>query len=238
MKVLRCILVDDELPALTYLRTLCGQLPNVQVVKAYNDAEKMLAELQGQEFDVCVLDIEMPQMNGLELAKQLEGKAVIFSTAYREYAADAFDLSAVDYLRKPYQLERLEKAFVKARAWLDGRGAHLGVAEFNSNIGRVVLHFNDIGLITTAESDRRDKRVILNSGQEVLLKNVSFEELLQALPAAHFCRINRKTIITFSNVAAYTHDWITYNLQGASTRQIKLSLTASYRDAFTMKIKH
>ena len=237
MKTLKCILVDDELPGLTYLRTLCRQLPDVQVVKVYNDPEKMLAEAHELDFDVCVLDIEMPRMNGLELAKHLVGKAVIFSTAYREYAADAFDLEAVDYLRKPYQLERLEKAFVKARAWLDSLSANMGSAEFNSNIGRILLHFNDISLITNAESDRRDKRVILNQGQEVLLKNVSFEELLHVLPSSNFCRINRKTIVALGNVVAYTHDWITYNLQDSSAQQLKLSLTASYRDAFTAKVK-
>ncbi len=237
MKTLKCILVDDELPGLNYLRILCRQLPDVQVVKVYNDAERVLSEANRLDFDVCILDIEMPRLNGLEIAKHLVGKAIIFSTAYHEYAADAFDLGVVDYIRKPYQLERLEKALIKARAWLESLSPSLGAAEFNSNIGRILLHFNDIGLVTSAENDRRDKRVVSTQGQDILLKNVSFEELLQVLPPSHFCRINRKTVIALDYVTAYTHDWITYNFQYAPEKSMKLRLTTPYRDAFKAKIR-
>src|SRR5690554_3403746 len=115
MQTIRCVLVDDELPGLTYLRALCSQLPDVEVIKSFNNPMKFLDEMGSLDFDVCILDVAMPGMNGIELAERLRDTGVIFSTAYHQYAADAFDLNAIDYLRKPYQLERLEKAFRKVR---------------------------------------------------------------------------------------------------------------------------
>jgi len=86
---IRCILVDDELPMLAYLQALCGQLPDVEVVKSYNNPLKLLDELDRLDFNTCVLDITMPGIDGLQLAEKLRGKAVIFSTAYKEHAAEA-----------------------------------------------------------------------------------------------------------------------------------------------------
>ena len=80
---------------------LCEQLPELEVVKAFNNPEVFLSELPNLDFDLCILDIEMPQMNGMQVANLLNGKAVIFTTAYKEYAAEAFDLDAVDYVSKP-----------------------------------------------------------------------------------------------------------------------------------------
>ena len=111
---LKCLLLDDELPGLTYLRMLCEQIPELEVVKAFNDPLKLLRASADLEFDLCITDIEMPGLSGLELAQLLKGKQVIFITAYKEFAAEAFDLDAVDYIRKPIQKERLEKAIFKA----------------------------------------------------------------------------------------------------------------------------
>ena len=93
---IKCLLLDDELPGLTYLKMICEQVPGVEVVRAFNDPLKFIAESEQLDFDLCILDIEMPQMSGLEVARLLAGKPVIFTTAYKEYAAEAFDLNAID----------------------------------------------------------------------------------------------------------------------------------------------
>jgi len=111
---LKCLLLDDELTGLSYLKMLCEQIPELEVVKAFNSPLKFFTELPKLDFDLCILDIEMPEMNGLQVANLLNGRPVIFTTAYKEYAADAFDLNAVDYVRKPLTKERLEKAVKKA----------------------------------------------------------------------------------------------------------------------------
>ncbi|MBD1434836.1 response regulator [Sphingobacterium sp. DN00404] len=154
--MIKCVILDDEFPMLTYLQALCRELGNVDVIKSYNSPLKFLGDLENLDFDTCILDINMPGINGLELAEKLAGKAIIFSTAYKDYAAEAFDLDAVDYLRKPYQLERLEKAFDKAQAWLSNKNQVSAVyVELNTNLGKSRMNTNDIAYITVAENDRR-----------------------------------------------------------------------------------
>lgn len=78
---------------------LCEQIPELEIVKAFNNPSTFLKELPNLEFDLCIMDIEMPDMNGLQVANLLNGKPVIFTTAYKEYAAEAYDLDAIDYVR-------------------------------------------------------------------------------------------------------------------------------------------
>ncbi|HMK07155.1 MAG TPA: response regulator, partial [Flavobacterium sp.] len=111
---LKCLLLDDELPGLAYLKMLCGQIPELEIIKAFNDPEKLLAAIPMLDFDLLISDIEMPGIDGLSLANSLKGKLIIFATAYKDYAADAFDMDAVDYITKPIKLERLQKAVLKA----------------------------------------------------------------------------------------------------------------------------
>jgi two-component system, LytTR family, response regulator len=115
------LLLDDELPALSYMKVLCEQLPDVEVVKAFNEPQLFLDSINNLNFNACILDIQMPGISGLEVAQKLSGKAIIFTTAYKEYAAEAFDLHAVDYLRKPIQKERLEQAILKAKTFVQNQ---------------------------------------------------------------------------------------------------------------------
>ena len=110
---LRCLLLDDELPGLTYLKMLCEQLPELEVVKAFNSPDIFLKEVPNLDFDLCILDIEMPAMNGLHVANLLQGKPVIFVTAYKEFAAEAFDLDAIDYVRKPVKKRTAATGYTK-----------------------------------------------------------------------------------------------------------------------------
>ena len=113
--MLKCLLIDDELLSLKYLQLLCEQLADVEIVKSFVDPEVFLNQYQELDFDFCILDIEMPKMSGLQIADILKDIPVIFVTAYKEYAFDAFELNAVDYLAKPIKLERLSQAIEKVR---------------------------------------------------------------------------------------------------------------------------
>lgn len=102
------------MPGLTYLKMLCEQIPELEIVKAFNDPQKLLDEVPNLDFDLCISDIEMPGIDGLTLANLLQNKLVIFTTAYKNYASEAFDIDAVDYVTKPVTKERLERAVAKA----------------------------------------------------------------------------------------------------------------------------
>lgn len=226
--------MDDELPGLTYLRMLCEQLEGVEVVKAFNDPLKLLAESKQLDFDLCILDIEMPGLNGLEIARLLHNRPVIFTTAYKEYAAEAFDLDAVDYIRKPIQKERLEKALQKAVGKLNTPAADTTkqFVQLNTSLGKTLLFFDQLLMVTTSETDRRDKLALLDNGQTLVLKNISFTQLLQLLPATAFCRINKKDILALRAVNFFSHDEITTHITGPDNKPLILALGDSYRADF------
>ena len=118
---LRVLIVDDEAPARMRLRNLlddiADSMPTVVVAEA-GDGVEALEAINGMEVDVALVDIRMPRMDGIELARHLAGlakpPAVIFATAYDQYAVKAFELSAVDYLLKPVKAARLAEALGKA----------------------------------------------------------------------------------------------------------------------------
>lgn len=229
---LKCVLLDDELPGLTYLKLLCDQIQTLEVVKAYNSPEKFLSEVKDLDFDLCILDIQMPGMNGLQVANLLRNKLKIFTTAYKEYAADAFDLDAVDYVRKPIQKDRLQQAVEKAVARFNSDKQKKDFIQLNTDKGKALIFYNNIGYIRTSDTDSRDKIVILTDGSTLTLKNISFESLIKHLPPAQFCRINKKEIIAIKTVFAYSYDEITTSLTDPSGNSVKLSLSEIYKPTF------
>lgn len=233
---LRCLLLDDELPGLMYLKMLCEQIPEVEIVKAFNDPLLLLKDAPNLEYDLCILDIEMPGMNGLDVAKALQGKPVIFTTAYKEYAAESYDLEAIDYIRKPIQKERLEKAIQKACDVLLKSIDEKQFAQFNTNKGKMLLFFKDVLLVTIAETDKRDKLVYLENGEEIILKNTSFDQLLSLLPGNAFCRISKKEVVAIKAVKFFIHNEITTHIMDSVGTNLKISLSENYRKDFLSKV--
>jgi len=235
---LKCLLLDDELPALSYIKVLCEELPDVEVVKAFNDPEKFLEAIPGLDFNVCILDIQMPGFTGLEVAQHLKDKLIIFTTAYKEFAAEAFDLNAVDYIRKPLQKERFEKAILKAKEILKNKiSSEKTQALWNTDKGKTLINFNDILYIKASETDSRDKLVCLVNEKKTTLKNVSFEQILSILPSKLFCRINKKEIIALKTVVNFTADEITTSIFFKHESPLKLQLSEVFRDDFKLKLK-
>ncbi len=216
---------------------LCEQIPEVEVIKAFNDPMKLIQTCNDLDFDLCITDIEMPGLNGLEVAQLLKGKPIIFITAYKEFAAEAFDLDAVDYIRKPIQKERLEKAILKAAKWIEKGKAEKQFMQLNSNKGKALVSFEELRLISSAEKDKRDKIAYMENGQEIILKNISFEQLLFLLPADRFCRISKKDIISLRAVKYFTHQEITTNIIPENLdKELVLSLGENFRKEFLEKV--
>jgi len=235
---LKCLLLDDELPALSYIKVLCEEIQDVEVVKAFNDSAKFLEAIPNLDFNLCILDIQMPNYTGLEVAQHLKDKLIIFTTAYKEFAADAFDLNAVDYIRKPLQKERFEKAISKAKSILQNQSEpQLKQALWNTDKGKTLLLFDDILYIIASETDSRDKVVYLENGDKTTIKNTSFEQILATLPAPKFCRVNKKEIIAIKTVVHFTSDEIKTNIRLKNGNFVTSTLSEVFRDEFKQKIK-
>lgn len=233
---LKCLLLDDELPGLAYLKLLCEQIPELEVVRAFNDPELFLKEFAGLDFDLVILDIEMPGVNGIQVAALLKGKPVIFTTAYKEYATDAFDLDAVDYLIKPVKFERLKQAVNKAIQRSPVEDKAVKYIRLNTDKGNALIHVDQLAYVSTSEIDSRDKIALLENGTSLILKNISFEKLIALLPDADFCRVNKKEMIALKRVQYFSADQITTNISFQSEKPMVLLLGEPYRADFMRKI--
>jgi DNA-binding LytR/AlgR family response regulator len=233
---LRCLLLDDELPGLSYLKLLCEQIDGIEVVKAFSDPEIFLKEFPGLEYDLCILDIEMPGTTGIEIAKLIKDKPVIFTTAYKDYAADAFDLDAIDYVVKPIEPKRLQKAINRAFQRIISPNKPIKHLRINSEKGIALLDIDQLGYIRTSGIDSRDKTAFMLNGTSHLLKNISFKQLASLLPSESFCQVNKKEMISLSIVQYFSNDQITTNIYTYSEKPLILNLGESYRFSFNRKI--
>lgn len=216
---------------------LCEQIPELEIIKSFNDPQKLLDEVPKLDFDLCISDIEMPGIDGLTLANLLKDKLVIFTTAYKNYAAEAFDIDAVDYITKPVTKERLEKAVAKALERFNKVELSKKFIHLNTDKGKSLLYFDQIQYIKTALTDSRDKEVLLADGSLLILKNINFDSLLSQLPKANFCRVNKKEIIAISAVQFFNHNEITLSLHENNGKPIVLVLSETYRNDFLTKVK-
>jgi DNA-binding LytR/AlgR family response regulator len=232
---IKCVLLDDEIPGLTYLKMLCQQIPELEVVKAYNDPQKLVHDSANVDFDLCILDIEMPKLNGVQVASSLKNKSIIFATAHREYAADAFDLDAVDFVQKPVTKERLQVAIKKVLARRPQEKENKEYIQLNTDRGKTIIRINDIAYVTTSDVDGRDKVVVMKDNSSVVLKNISFESLQSQLPAHTFCRVNKRSLISLQIVDSYSFESITTTLS-SDGKPLVFALNEVYRDQFQKAI--
>ncbi|WP_312902587.1 LytR/AlgR family response regulator transcription factor [Chryseobacterium taichungense] len=227
--MIKCVILDDELLAISYLKLLCEQIEGVEVIKAFNDPKVFLKEIGNIDCNVCILDIEMPGMNGLQVAELIsDSKKIIFTTAYKEYAAEAFDLNVVDYVRKPIKKERLIQAFEKAKELIQN-SQKKSLIEWNTNIGKTVIFTDQIAYIKTSEIDSRDKDIILNDGTNIVLKNLNFKNLLEMLPDKDFAQVNKKEIIALSSIKVFSTNEIITTIPAESDGFLKLQIGETYR---------
>jgi two-component system LytT family response regulator len=217
MAKIRTLIVDDEPLARERVRLLLEKELDVEVIGECGDGTEALQVIQGSKPDLVFLDIQMPELDGFGLLARLEGDplpAVIFVTAFDEYALKAFEVHALDYLLKPFDAERLQAALQRARQWIQRkqtgeRDPRLGglVADLRASPkpadrlavksgGRMILL--KMGEIDWVES--ADNYVNLHVGKESHLLRETMNALEVRLPADKFLRISRSTIVNLDRI--------------------------------------
>ena len=201
MKI-RCIAIDDESPALLLMREYISRIPFLQLQYTFEDAVKGQALLQQEGTDLLFVDINMPDISGLELVRSLsQPPMVIFTTAYKNFAVDGFELDAVDYLVKPIAFERFEKAVKKAQEFYTYRQrthqSEIPDALFVYVEYRLVkINLADIEYIESLEDYIR----IHTTTGKPLMTLMTLKKVLEKLPADQFRRIHRSYIVAFAKV--------------------------------------
>jgi DNA-binding LytR/AlgR family response regulator len=206
-----CLLIDDEPLALKVLENHIESIPHLEITASCSNAFAAMQILQENNIDLMFLDIQMPKFIGTAFLRTLrKPPKVIFTTAYKDYAVEAFDLNAIDYLLKPVTLERLIKAVNKISIEPSTSIAEEqtvleqeGFAYFRSDRKMIKVKFDDILFIESM----KDYVKVVRSGEKPLLVKQSISSLENMLPSNHFVRIHRSFIVAIGKITAFTnHD--------------------------------
>jgi DNA-binding LytR/AlgR family response regulator len=219
---IKCLIVDDEPLALDALETLLGKIPDVKLTSRCRDGVTALQELRKGKTDLLFLDIEMPELSGLDLLRSLSNPpSVIFTTAYREYAVEAFELDVVDYLVKPISFERLVKAinrYHERRSPADdpvSGNRNEGIITFYSDKKTHKLNTSEILFV----EGLKDYAIVHTSGTRLVIRQ-TMKNLEESLSGYDFIRVHRSWIVPYYRISA----WTTYSVT-VESREIPVGKT-------------
>jgi two-component system LytT family response regulator len=206
---LRAVIVDDEELARAYLRELLRGHPEIEVAAECPNGFEAVKACAETSPDLLFLDVQMPKLDGFEVLELIDpGPAVIFTTAYDQYAMRAFDAHAVDYLLKPFGVDRFERALERAKERVGDRKLPAEIAATRPAGERpqriVVKDGTKIHVIPLEKLDyieAQDDYVALHSGGKSYLKQQPIAALEAALDPSRFVRIHRSAIVALDRVA-------------------------------------
>jgi two-component system response regulator LytT len=242
--ILNCIAVDDEPLALGLVCNFVEQTPFLKLVGRYSSAVAALKAMYEQKIDLIFLDIQMPDLNGIELARVIDrGNSadkprIIFTTAYNQFALEGYRVDAMDYLLKPFNYEEFLRAANKAKAYFEllNRVDSIPAME-NEAIDNdflflkveyqlVRIALNDIVYI---ESLKDYVKVYLQTQENPILSLTSLKALEDKLPANRFMRVHRSFIVSLNKINAISRNAIQIN-------KINITVGDQYKDAFNLFI--
>lgn len=225
-----CLAIDNEPPALKIITNFIESLPSLKLIAACDNAIEAWQQLQQHHIDLLFLDIQMPQILGTDFVRSLPNPPkVIFTTAYRKYAVDGFDLNAVDYLLKPVSFDRFLKAVNKVMDMqvftvqnLTGSNKinteaypdHITLRADRRNIN---INLSDILYI---ESLKDYLKVVLDKG--TIVSKMPIQTIERMLPPDLFLRVHRSFIISIPRISSFSNEVI-------HIRQLNIPVSRTYR---------
>ena len=221
---LKCVIVDDEPIALEILTSYIDKTGQLELIKSCKNASETLVFMQENTADLYFLDINMPEITGLSLAKIIDKKAkVIFTTAYREYAVDGFNLQAVDYLLKPISYDRFLQAIQKI---IPSKTAENKVDFMFVRSERKMVKINfDTILYIESLSDY----VKIITPQKTIVTRENISSLEEKLAHDNFIRIHRSYIVSITKMTSYTNEFIEIENKA-------LPISRSYKESVLQKL--
>ncbi|MDR3715023.1 MAG: LytTR family DNA-binding domain-containing protein [Puia sp.] len=217
---IRCVAIDDEPLALGLIREYTQRYPVLKLVQTFDDAIAGAEFLRHTQTDLLFMDINMPDISGIDLVKSLKDKPmVIFTTAYKKFAIDGFDLEALDYLLKPIQFERFARAVDKAIEYYQYKKRPATESQeslfVRSEYRMVKVQLEDIEFIESLE----DYIKIHFADKSFLLSLMTLKSILEKLPPERFKRIHRSYIVPVARVKSI----LNRKIQLTSSRELPIS---------------
>lgn len=229
---MKCIIVDDEPLARKAIGRLTEEIPSLKLLDSFGDAVSAGEFLLSNQVDLVFLDIRMPGIDGIEFAKTIgKNTLVIFTTAYPEYALDSYEVDAIDYLVKPIELERFQKAVEKATDYYSLLSAKKDMVENITEEYMFVkaerryfkILFSDILFIEGLKD-----YVIIQTTEQKIITKMNLKTIYEQLPHNSFFRVNKSYIINTKHVNSFDNNDI---LIGSN----EIPIGTAYRDTFFEK---
>ena len=235
MSPLRCFVVDDEPLAVKMLENFIARTPFLELVASFTDPVLALSEMRTQAPDLVFLDIQMPDLSGMELSRMVPaGTRIIFTTAFKQYAFESYEVSALDFLLKPIRYQKFLEAAEKAREWFTLKEAATVAPTAPVSEAKTSTFFKVDGALRKVEYDdilfvegmKDYVMVFLASQKQPLVTHVTMKGMEEMLPAGQFMRIHRSFIVALDKVASVS-----------GTGDVKvgdrlLHVSDAYREAF------
>lgn len=213
--IVKCVIVDDEPLALTVLERYINQVPFLELVEKFTNPVKAFKYLNDNEIDLLFVDIQMPDLSGIELVNNLKKKPVfIFTTAYGEYALEGFKADALDYLLKPIDMPEFTKAVNKAKEWLEIRNEKNPLVETTKDFLFIKSEYKIIRInfseITYIQGMSEYVRIHLTNRKPVM-SLISLKSLEAQLPASMFMRVHKSYIVNLQKINMIERNEIVYD---------------------------
>ena len=205
--ILKCAIIDDEPLAAELLASYAKRTPELNLTGVYNSAVLAMKELRGNPVDILFLDIQMPELNGLEFSKMLsEETRIIFTTAFEQYALDGYRVNALDYLLKPISYTDFLQAVNKAVRWFELK--QRADSALSSNKAKDVIYVKSEYKVVQIELNRilyieglKDYiKIYLEDRSRPVLSLISMKAMEEKLPSDRFVRVHRSFIVQKSKI--------------------------------------
>ncbi|MEI6086637.1 MAG: LytTR family DNA-binding domain-containing protein [Bacteroidota bacterium] len=201
--MIRCIAIDDEPLALQLINEYCGKISFLQLEKVFTNTDEARVWLSQNKVDLLFLDIQMPDVNGLQFYKSLNDKPlVIFTTAYKDFAVEGFNVDAVDYLLKPFEYDRFLKAVYKSKEYLEFLSSQ--ELQLNSIFVKVNYEIMKINLKDIELIEALDDYIKLYIKPNPVLTLMTLKSIQERLPVRDFARVHRSFIVPLSKIEKFS----------------------------------
>lgn len=203
MNILKCIAIDDEPLALELMQKYIAKFPALQLVQCFEDAVSGAEFMKRNPVDLLFVDINMPDITGIDLVRSLTDKPmVIFTTAYKNFAFEGFELEALDYLLKPIDIGRFGKAVEKAQEFYQYKQAQSNTASQESlyvysEYRMVKINLEDIEYIESMEDYIK---IYTTGADKPILTLMPLKKVLEKLPADQFQRVHRSYVAAVGKI--------------------------------------
>ena len=201
-QLLSCIIVDDEPLAVKLLESFVAKTPELQLLASFTDSVEAINAVKEQKPDLLFLDIQMPDLNGMELAHMIPPTTrVIFTTAFKEYAFESYEVSALDFLLKPIRYNKFLAAVEKAKQWYE-REPSADDAKSTSLFIRVDGELRNVTIdnITYVSGMKDYVMFYLDGESKPLITHLTMKAVEAMLPTDRFLRVHRSYIIAVDKI--------------------------------------